>query len=225
MKKRAVLYGATGLVGGELLRLLLEDEAYDEVVAVVRSEIPINHARLRIIVIDYRHLADCRPYLAGADVFCCLGTTMKKAGSHEAFRTVDYKYPLEIARLAAEERASQFLIITAIGANSRSAFFYNRVKGELEEALHELPLPGLHIFRPSLLLGPRQELRRGEAFGAKLSQSLSFLWLGPLRAYQPVSASDVAKAMHHIAAQGQTGTYVHASSELSKLAAAGKKTS
>ncbi|MFS0553535.1 NAD(P)H-binding protein [Brevibacillus sp. 179-C9.3 HS] len=223
--KRAVLFGATGLVGSELLRLLLEDEAYGQIIAVVRSELSIVHPRLQTVVMDFHQLGDCRVFLEGADVFCCLGTTMKKAGSREAFRKVDYQYPLEIARLAKEEGASQFLIITAIGANSRSVFFYNRVKGELEEALHELKLSCLHIFRPSLLLGPRQENRRSEELGAKLSQSLSFLWIGPLRAYQPVTAADVAGAMHYIASLGLRDTHEHESRDLSQLAAARKKTS
>lgn len=223
--KRAVLFGATGLVGRALLQHLLEDEAYEKVVAVVRNELSFTHPRLQTVVIDFRQLGDCREFLEGADIFCCLGTTMKKAGSREAFRKVDYQYPLEIARLAKEEGASQFLIITAIGANSRSVFFYNRVKGELEEALRELALPSLHMFHPSLLLGSRQEHRRSEELGAKLSQSLSFLWVGPLRAYQPVTATDVAGAMRYIASRGLAGAHEYESRELPQLAAAGKRTS
>ncbi|MFC8684167.1 NAD(P)H-binding protein [Brevibacillus porteri] len=223
--KRAVLFGATGLVGRALLQHLLEDDTYGKVIAVVRNELPFTHPRLQTVVIDFGQLGDCRQFLEGADIFCCLGTTMKKAGSREAFRTVDYQYPLEIARLAKEEGASQFLIITAIGANSRSVFFYNRVKGELEEALRELALPSLHMFHPSLLLGPRQEHRRSEELGAKLSHSLSFLWIGPLRAYRPVTATDVAGAMHHIASLELAGAHTYESRELPQLAVAGKRTS
>lgn len=143
---------------------------------------------------------------------------MKKAGSRAAFREVDYTYPLEIARLSSLANARQFLIITAMGADSDSSFFYNRVKGDLENALQQLQLPALHIFRPSLLLGNRQEYRRGEAFGARLSPLLVHLMIGPLRVYRPVQASDVAAAMLHVSLQEIDGNHVYPSDEISRLA-------
>lgn len=216
--KRAVLFGASGLVGKALLHLLLAKKDYTEVVAFGRSTLAIDHPRFQSRTIDFHHLEACKEWLSGSDVFCCLGTTMKKAGSRAAFREVDYTYPLEIARLSSLANARQFLIITAMGADSDSSFFYNRVKGDLENALQQLQLPALHIFRPSLLLGNRQEYRRGEAFGARLSPLLVHLMIGPLRVYRPVQASDVAAAMLHVSLQEIDGNHVYPSDEISRLA-------
>lgn len=223
--RRAVIFGASGLVGKELLRLLLAEETYTEVISFGRSKLAIQHPRLDTRAVDFLLLDECRDSLQDADVFCCLGTTMKKAGSRDAFRQVDYDYPLEIARMCKEAGARQFLIITALGSDSRSTFFYNRVKGELEEALLKLQLPSSHVFRPSLLLGNRQEYRRGEKLGAWLSRFLSPLWIGPLRPYRPIAASDVAKAMLWVALEKQPDHHVHVSKELTRLAAIGKQTS
>ncbi|KQL46139.1 hypothetical protein AN963_14220 [Brevibacillus choshinensis] len=216
--KRAVLFGASGLVGNTLLHLLLAEEVYSDIIAFGRSALAIDHPRLHFRTIDFHHLEECQEWLSGSDVFCCLGTTMKKAGSREAFREVDYTYPLEIARLSSLAGARQFLIITAMGADSHSSFFYNRVKGDLENALQQLRLPALHIFRPSLLLGNRQEYRRGEAFGARISPLLTHLMIGPFRVFRPVQANDVAAAMIHVSRQEIDGNHIYPSDEISRLA-------
>jgi uncharacterized protein YbjT (DUF2867 family) len=192
-KKVALVVGASGLVGHQLVDLLLESPAYSEVIILLRRPFFPSRKNLREIVFDFEN-PDASVVLAD-DVFCCLGTTMKRAGSKDAFRKVDYTYPLAIAELALKNGAQQFLIVTAMGANSKSLFFYNRVKGELEEELLKLNYPRLKIVRPSLLLGQRQELRMGEKLGELFLRSLMFMMIGPLKKYSAIESAKVARAM------------------------------
>lgn len=216
MKRKAVVAGATGLVGRELVRLLLKEPAYTEVILIVRRSTGLTHSKLQEKILHFDELEKTELDLAGADVFCALGTTIKKAGTQEAFRQVDYVYSLTLGRMAKEQGAKQFLIISSMGANALSRMFYSRVKGEVEEALGELGLPALHIFRPSLLLGDREEFRLGERFGGALSSKLLPLFSGPLRKYRPIEATAVARAMC-LTAQGDcSGVHVYESDEIAQ---------
>ncbi|SFF04714.1 Uncharacterized conserved protein YbjT, contains NAD(P)-binding and DUF2867 domains [Paenibacillus algorifonticola] len=217
MNRRAVVAGATGLIGKELVQLLLNDPAYTSITSLVRRRTDIVHPKLMEQVIDFDQLQQVDVQLDGADVFCTLGTTIKKAGSQEAFRKVDYQYPLSLGQLASRQGAKQLLLVSAIGANPSSRAFYTRVKGEVEEALRSLELPALHIFRPSLLLGKREEFRFGERIAASLSGLLSPLFSGALRKYAPVQASSVAKAMIFAAKSNQAGNHIHENEQLVKL--------
>lgn len=217
MSRSALVAGATGLVGGLLLQRLLEDPVYDEVKAVVRRSLPLRHPRLIQIIDPLTDLAPLAGALAADDWFCCLGTTRKKAGSREAFRRVDYDLPLALARLARQNNARHFLVISAMGASRRSPSHYSRVKGELEEALQALALPRLSILRPSLLLGERAESRPLEDVGQQLAGLLNPLMPRDLRA---IAAEDVAVAMQAIAhGDGPSRTYL--SGELKTLADGG----
>jgi uncharacterized protein YbjT (DUF2867 family) len=157
-----------------------------------------------------------------SEVFCCLGTTIKKAGSQAAFRKVDFEYPVEIAKLAAQNNAEQFLLVTALGANPESAIFYSRVKGEVEIAVQRLPYRAIHIFRPSLLLGNRAETRLNEKIGAVAMKTFSFLMFGALQKYRPIAASAVAAAMIKAAKRGQPGVHIHESDKIQALADDGR---
>src|SRR5437899_2740652 len=144
--KRAVLLGATGLVGGHCLDLLARESAYARVVSLVRREVPPASEKHDVSVIDFGNPSSYeRLFQACDDVYCCLGTTIKKAGSQSAFRTVDYTYPLQVAERATRAGVHQFLLVSALGANPESGVFYNRVKGELERDLQKLGLRALHI--------------------------------------------------------------------------------
>jgi uncharacterized protein YbjT (DUF2867 family) len=213
MAKSALLLGASGLVGGHCLQLLLEDAAYEKVVVWVRMPLGLHHPKLQQQVVDFMHLE--RAHLTKVhDVFCCLGTTIKKAGSQEAFRQVDFTYPLEIAQIAAAGGAEQFLIVTALGANPKSSIFYNRVKGEVEAAITPLPFRGIHIFRPSLLLGERQEFRWGEKIAEQVAGFFSFVFIGPMRKYRPIHARVVAAAMIAVAKRNLTGVNIFESNQI-----------
>jgi uncharacterized protein YbjT (DUF2867 family) len=207
--KKAIVLGASGLVGGELTRQLLEAADYDQVVVLVRKELPIRHERLRQVKVDFANLGRQDGEFAGADVFCCLGTTIRKAGSKEAFRKVDYDYPLSAAMLSHVNGGGKFFLITAIDSNPKSRFFYVRVKGEVENAIRGLGLPEVHVFRPSFLMGHREEVRPGERVGIAAFGLAAPFMVGPLKRYRPVRAENVARAMIRAARLNEPGFHIH----------------
>lgn len=193
---KAVIIGATGLVGKELVKLLLQSKKYEQISVVVRKKLSIVHPRLVQFRITMEELNELPPHIfEQAHVYCALGTTMKKAKTKEKFREVDFNYAYTFAKLAQEHGMASFTLVSSMGANTKSLFFYSRVKGELEQALIDLKLPRLYIVRPSLILGDRQEKRFGEHLAAKLSKRLSFLLRGKLEKYAPVEAKYIAQAM------------------------------
>ncbi|TDF94088.1 oxidoreductase [Paenibacillus piri] len=216
--RTAVVAGATGLIGGELVRMLLADPYYGKVAVLVRNRMDMANEKLLQVTVDYEQLeASVHNLLTGADVFCCLGTTIKKAGSQEQFRKVDYDYPMTLGRLSQQDGAVQYSIVTAMGAGTASSFFYSRVKGEVEEGLARLRLPALHIFRPSLLLGDRQEVRTGERIGSAVSGLITPLMIGGLRKYRPIQAKTVARAMVHASKHGGSGVRIYESDQIEAL--------
>ncbi len=215
--RTAALLGATGLVGSSCLQHLLHDPSYNEVRAIARRPILLDHPKMRLIEADFDRLPGLGDTLGADDVFCCLGTTIKKAGTREAFRKVDFTYPVDAATLALERGARQFLLISSLGANPESRVFYNRVKGELEEAIGTLPFVAVHIFRPSMLLGDRVEFRPAEKVGAALMTSLSFLMTGKRRKYRPIEADVVARAMVYAAGQGKQGLHTYESDTIQEM--------
>lgn len=203
--RTALLVGATGLVGGHCLDLLLSEPAHARVVVLGRRPLGRSHPRLEERVVDFDRLEETAGIGPVDELFCALGTTIAKAGSREAFQRVDHDYPLAAARLAARGGARSCLLVSALGADPASRVFYNRVKGETEEALQRLPLERVVILRPSLLLGERTERRRGEAVATALSRPLRALMVGPLRRYRPIPAREVAAAMVRLAVDGSAG--------------------
>lgn len=215
--RSALLLGATGLVGGHVLDLLLDDPAYGSVLALGRRALPREHPKLRQEVVDFDRVRDFADRVRAQDVFCCLGTTLRAAGSHEAFRRVDLDYPRALAEAAARNGAERFLLVSSMGADANSSFFYNRVKGEAEDAVRTLPFQEVVVLRPSLLLGERTERRPGEALAQRVMPRLSFLLAGPLRKYRPVEASTVARAMVRLAKSGGRGVRVLESDAIQAL--------
>jgi uncharacterized protein YbjT (DUF2867 family) len=201
MARRALIAGATGLVGARVLEALLADPAYSAVRVLARRPLALRHPKLIVDVTDFDRLQDIR-FPRVDDVFCCLGTTIAAAGSRAAFRRVDFDYPLAIARAALAAKARQFLFVSAMGANARSPVFYSRVKGELEQAVAGLGYRSAVAFRPSLLSGDRQQNRPGERAALALLQPLRFL---VPRKYRPVAAVAVAQAMLNGAKRGPAG--------------------
>jgi uncharacterized protein YbjT (DUF2867 family) len=194
-QRTALLVGASGLVGGELLKALLADDAYAHVTALVRKPLPVAHPKLTQETVDFANLPAVAGKITAQDVFCTLGTTIAKAGSQEAFRKVDYVYPLAVAEMAILRGAEQYLIVTAIGADARSPIFYSRTKGEIEQAIEALGYKTFVSFRPSFLAGDRPEKRLGETLGIGVAKFWSFTMIGPLAKYRVIDASVVAAAM------------------------------
>lgn len=215
--KTALLVGATGLVGNYLLFKLLQDGRYGTVRSLVRKPMHLKHGRLdeRVVNFDALKPEDC----AGTDdVFCCLGTTIRQAGSQEAFKKVDFQYPLDVANLALKGGAKQYLLVTSLGADPKSRVFYSRVKGELEDAVAGLGYGSFHVFRPSMLLGKRKEFRLGESIGKAVMVLLTpVLMLPGLRRYAGIPAGKVANAMLSIAHREQAGRHIWLSDQLQEF--------
>jgi len=211
--RSVLLVGATGLVGRECLRLLLADSGFGRIVVVTRRQLSpdVRSPKLETHVVDFDHLNEYDELFSVDAIICTLGTTIRQAGSRTRFRTVDYEYPLAFARLGRRHGCGHFILVSALGASTKSRYFYNRVKGDLEESLRALGYPRLTIVRPSLLLGPRAELRLGEEVAKRVSR-----WLGPLvpRAFKPVEARAVATALVQAARENGTGVRVIESGEL-----------
>jgi uncharacterized protein YbjT (DUF2867 family) len=218
-KTIAVLAGATGLVGRYLLDVLIEDAYYDEVVAIARRPIARSAPKLRFAGADFD---DLEPEdLAGAThLFCCLGTTIRKAGTKEAFRKVDYEYVLQFARAGKRAGASRFLLVSSVGAAATASNFYLRVKGEAERDLKAMEWEALHLFRPSLLLGKRDEERPGEQLAARLSRGFEWALVGGLRKYRPMPAGLLANAMAAAGERGGHGVQIYHYEEIARVAGA-----
>ncbi len=216
--KTALLFGATGLVGGHCLDLLLRENSYRKVVAFARRPLAINNPRLQVELIDFERLQDYNHLIAGDDLFCCLGTTIRAAGSQDAFFHVDFTYPHHIATTARSNGVGQFLLVSSIGADPQSSVFYSRVKGELEQAIQRIPFSAIQLFRPSLLLGDRREFRFGERFASIASRAIAPLLLGSLRKYRPIEARDVAAAMVAVAGEDRAGVNIYESDAIAAIA-------
>ncbi|MBX0292273.1 NAD-dependent epimerase/dehydratase family protein [Hymenobacter sp. HSC-4F20] len=220
MQKTALIAGASGLIGSLLLPLLLASERYSRVISVGRRPVPLVHPKLEQRILDFDQLEEHRLQLIADDVFCCLGTTLRQAGSRDAFYRVDYLYVVKLAALAAANFAAQLLVVSALGASPASRFYYSRVKGEMEAAVRQTPFRAIHFFRPSLLLGPRAEKRTGEQLGAVVLRVLGPALVGPLRKYRATEAATVAQAMLRAAHAEARGVQVHLSDALTATRAA-----
>jgi uncharacterized protein YbjT (DUF2867 family) len=216
-ERTALVLGATGLVGSAVVRHLLDDPDYGEIRVLARREYGSDNPRLKVTVADPVTLSAQGHLFRVSDVFCCLGTTIRKAGSQDAFRFVDYTLPLEAGILTGENGGLNFLLITSIGANPRSKVFYTRVKGEIEEAVSKLPVPGIHIFRPSMLLGKREEVRPGEVFGGIAMRIGALFMRGKWKKYRPIKAETVARALIWVAKQQVGGFRIYESDTIEDL--------
>jgi uncharacterized protein YbjT (DUF2867 family) len=216
--KAALLVGASGLVGGHCLQFLLKEPSYARVTVLVRKALNINHEKLIQHIIDFDEVTTLGKLFAVDDVFCCLGTTIRKAGTQEAFRKVDFDYPIKIAALTQHCGANKFLLVSSLGADPHSRIFYNRVKGELEEAIQKISFKAFHVFRPSLLLGDRKEIRTGKKIGAFAMMALKNVMIGRLKKYRAVQARDVAKVMVGAAQMNLTGMNIFESERIQEIA-------
>ena len=200
MKKRAVVFGSTGLVGKELLKELLGNDEFDKVISVARKDLTVSNPRLeQVRITDFSQLMNLKDKLNATIFFCCIGTTIKIAGSKEAFRQVDLFIPQEIAKLAELLSVPSLVIISSIGASYTSSNFYLRTKGEMEKTVRELYSGNLKIVRPSLLMGQRDEFRFGEKASVGFMKVFGWVFAGPLKKYKGIYAHDVARAMIKIA--------------------------
>lgn len=207
MDKTAIILGATGLVGNHLLTLLLDDSRYEQVKVFVRRAVGFEHPKLTQHIIDFDHPEEWKELVTGNELFSCLGTTIKTAGSQEVQYKVDYTYQYQVAETAAEHGVFTYVLVSSYGADSRSKFFYPRIKGELDRDVRKLPFQTVRIIKPSVLVGERQEKRLGEIMAVVLGNLLTTL-IPPLKKYRPIPAAIVAKAMINAANDASVSGFV-----------------
>ena len=230
--KTAVIIGSTGLVGSSLLEKLVQDPTFGQILAIVRkrptAELSLwNNARVRCLEFDFVHWAELELQVKSfigtqpSSFFCCLGTTISRAGSEENFQRVDLQYVSEFSKLAQACRAECLLVVSAIGADRNSQVFYSRTKGEMESAVAQTFKGRLHFFRPSLLLGDRKEFRFGERMAILLAPIYAPLLFGPLEQYRPVPAATVAEAMLSVAAKRSAAANIIPNDEIFQIVKGG----
>lgn len=209
--RTALVAGASGAVGRALLDRLLRDARYGSVKVLLRRPLPLSHPKLVTLMLPEpaQNLAVLGETLAADDIFCCLGTTQKIAGSRAAFERVDFHLVMDVARAALAQGARQFLVVSAVGASLKSASFYSRVKARMENAVMELGYSAIHIIRPSLLLADRDDSRPAEWLGQRLAPLINPLLWGGLSIYRAIPVQEVAEAMVTLALRPASGTQIH----------------
>jgi uncharacterized protein YbjT (DUF2867 family) len=215
MTECAWIAGATGLVGSHLLPMLLDDPRIGTVISLGRRELPNAHPKLAQRVVDLANIPDDLP--APAFAFCCLGTTMKAAGSKEAFRRVDHDYVVAFAKAARRAGARKLMLVSAVGANADSGVFYVKVKGEAEQAVAAIGFEAVHLARPSLIRGNRKEARFVERIYSVLSHALLPVLIGPFEKYRAIHARRIAGALHVAAFSDAEGVHMHEYDALIRL--------
>lgn len=209
MPRIALVAGATGLVGQLLVQRLLASGAYDHIKLLTRRELPMNDARIENVLSDYSNLDSLGSKLKADDVFCCLGTTLKKAGSRAAFEKVDYQMVIDLARAAHAQGARQFLVVSAAGTAEHSPSFYSRVKAHMERDVATVGYNAVHIVRPALLLGARDERRPAEHISQMIMPLFNPLLVGGMKKYRAVRGEEVAEALLKLARRETSGVHIH----------------
>ena len=193
--KTAIILGATGLTGGKLLELLLNDPNYAKIKLFSRSSVGISDPKIEEYLGDMFNLNDFKAQFTGDEVFCCIGTTKSKTPNKEFYKKIDFGIPKSAALLAKENGIKTFIVISALGANTKSPIFYNRIKGQMEEAVLQMQIPKTHILQPSLIGGKREERRIGEWIFKQLMKVANLVMAGPLKKYKSIHPKSIAKAM------------------------------
>ncbi len=199
--KTALIFGSSGLVGSQLLKMILKKEEYKKVKLFVRSVPENNNPRLEIIKTDFNNLESINNLIVGEDCFFCIGTTQKDTPDKNEYRKVEYDIPVKIAQMAKSNSVNSFFYVSSMGANPNSSSFYLKNKGQVEEELKKINFLKLAIIRPSILIGNRKVFRIGERIGIFVMKSLSIFFLGNLRKYKPIKVEKVVKAIIKISEQ------------------------
>ena len=199
--------------------ILLQGAVYESITVLVRKALPAVHPKLKQVLVDFDKLADYDAEITGHALFCCLGSTRKKTPDLNVYRKIDHDYPLELAQLAAKNGMPQYHLVSALGANAKSSNFYTKMKGEVEADVQHVGLNCLHIYRPSLLTGERNEPNRtAEKFAESLFKLINPLLVGSLRKYRSIPAATVAQAMYKQSLIKQEGVFIHLSDEIKEIA-------
>ncbi|MDX1684211.1 MAG: NAD(P)H-binding protein [Saprospiraceae bacterium] len=201
--KIAIILGATGLTGGLVLENLVNDDRYDKIKVFSRRPLDKKYNdKVEVILCDLLKLEEQTERFTGDHVFCCIGTTRKKTPDKMRYRQIDYGIPLQAAELCKKNGIDTFVVVSAIGANSKSKIFYNRTKGEMENDVLDIGLDNTYILRPSIITGERDETRIGERIGILITKAVQSFLMGPFKKYRTISAEVIANAMIYVANNG-----------------------
>jgi uncharacterized protein YbjT (DUF2867 family) len=215
--KKAIIAGASGLIGSHLLQIILNENGYDEFLILVRKEWPIQHIKLKQLVIDYTRLKDYTGLIKGDAIFCCLGTTRKNTPNETEYRKIDHDYPLQLAEIAKLNNITSYHLVSAASADLSSKIFYSRLKGETEDDIVKIGLPILHIYRPMLLTGNRKETRIGENIATSIFKVANPLLIGGLKKYRSIAGETVAQTMYRQSLKTETGIFIYRSDKIQEL--------
>jgi len=218
MAFKAVIAGASGLIGGLLLEQLLRHSEYNEVFVLVRRKLNLQHHKLTRLIVDFNRLDGYQNEINGPCFFLLLGINPKKNAQLEAYYTIDNDFPLHLAKIAAKNSMQQFHLVSALGANVNSSTFYIKLKGETEADLKKVKIESIYIYQPSLLIGNRQEKRIEERFAGSLAKWVDPLLLGRFKKYRSIPAETVAKAMLNQSLKNNSGIFTYPSDQIKKLA-------
>lgn len=217
MANKAIIAGSSGLIGSKLLDILLRETFYNEVLILVRKELPLKHPKLTQLVVDFDQLEAYSDAITGHALFCCLGTTKSKTPDKVVYRKIDHDYPTELARLAHKNGMRQYHLVSAIGANKMSSTFYLKTKGETEADLQQIGIPAIHIYRPALLTGERNEMRLMEKVMGGLFKIIDPLLFGGIKKYRSIPGATVAAAMYKQSIKTNTGLFIYESDKIKEL--------
>lgn len=208
MGKKAIVTGATGLIGRQLLDILLAGDVYDEVLILVRKKLDLTHKKLNQLVVDFDRLESYATSVTGDAIFSCLGSTKKKTPDKALYYKIDHDYPLRLAKMAEQNGVKQFHLVSSIGANPDSGTFYIRLKGETERDIRVLNIPSIYMYEPSMLTGRQQEKRAGEIFFEGLFKIINPLLMGKWKKYRSVSGRAVAQGMYDQSIKSEPGKWI-----------------
>ncbi len=218
MTKKAIIIGASGLIGSKLLAILCTQPDYNEILVIARKKIRTSNTKITQLAIDFEYLDHYTNLIHGDVVFCCMGTTKSQTPNLAAYRKIDHDYPVRLAEIALKNGINEYHFISAIGANSESSNFYTKMKGDTEDDLKKIGLKSLHIYEPSLLIGRRKKSRPVERMATFIMKIIGPLLIGRLKKYRAIQASDVAKAMYKQSLKNKRGVFIYASDKIKQKA-------
>ncbi|MDP9076596.1 MAG: oxidoreductase [Bacteroidota bacterium] len=217
MSKKAIIAGASGLTGSSLLEMLLHEPGYEEVLILVRKELPLQHPKLKQLVVDFDRLESYADEITGDVIFSCLGSTRKKTPDLKIYRKIDHDYPLQLAQIALKNKIGQFHLVSSMGADASTSNFYTKMKGETEDDLKKVGLPSLQIYRPAFIKGDRKEHRSFENVLTVVMKLVDHLLIGSLKKYRSISATTIARAMFNQSLKNTPGVHTYLSDKIKEL--------
>ncbi|MES2376941.1 MAG: NAD-dependent epimerase/dehydratase family protein [Bacteroidota bacterium] len=218
MTKKAIIVGASGLIGSKLLAILSTQPDYDQILVIGRKKTRTTNTKITQLIIEFEHLDHYTNSITGDVLFCCLGTTKSETPDLSTYRKIDHDYPIQLAEIALKNGIDEYHFVSSIGANSESSNFYTKMKGDTENDLKKIGLKSLHIYEPSVLIGYRKKARPVEQIAVFLMKIVSPLLIGGLKKYRAIQARDVAKAMYKQSLKNKIGVFTYTSDKIKQKA-------